>query len=162
MKKNVNIRIRHARYEDIQKILTLLIDVFRPYKRYYTAEAFAHAILLSSDEMEHRLKNSKQLVLVAVIHNQIVGTITATLQDDKQVYLQSMGVHPDFQGQGIGTLLLEKTETLGKEKKYRRIFMECFEPLKKSITLYEKYGFTKTGKIIPFYGVTFFEMKKDF
>ena len=156
------VRIRNARYDDIQKILTLLVDTFRPYERYYTEDAFVHAILLSSDEIRKRLENPKKLVIVAVIKNQIIGTITATFQDDRQVHLQSMGVLPDFQGFGIGRLLLEKIERITREKNYKRIYFECFEPLKKSIKLYEKYGYRTTGKTIPFYGVTFFEMKKDF
>jgi ribosomal protein S18 acetylase RimI-like enzyme len=161
MKDINNIQIRDARYGDIQKILTLLIDVFQPYKPYYTEEAFVHAILLSVNEISQRLKNPNQHGIVAVIKNQIIGTVTATFQNNTSVHLQSMGVHPDFQGHGIGALLLEKMETIAMEKKYKRIFFECFEPLKKSIKLYEKYGYTRTGKIIPFYGVTFFEMKKD-
>jgi ribosomal protein S18 acetylase RimI-like enzyme len=156
------VRIRNARYDDIQKILTLLVDTFRQYRRYYTEEAFAHAILLSSDEIRKRLADPKKLVIVAVIKNRIIGTITASFQDDKQVHLQSMGVLPDFQGFGIGHLLLEKIERITREKKYKRIYFECFEPLKKSIELYEKCGYKKTGKTIPFYGVTFLEMKKDF
>jgi GNAT superfamily N-acetyltransferase len=156
------VRIRNARYDDIQKILTLLVDTFRPYQRYYTEDAFVHAILLSSDEIRKRLEDPKKLVIVAVIKNRIIGTITASFQDDTQVYLQSMGVLPDFQGFGIGRLLLEKIERITGEKNYKRIYFECFEPLDKSIKLYEKCGYKKTGKTIPFYGVTFFEMKKDF
>ena len=156
------VRIRNARYDDIQNILTLLVDVFRPYQRYYTEEAFVHAILLSSDEIRKRLENPNKLVMVAVIKNRIIGTLTATFQDEKKVYLQSMGVLPDFQGFGVGRLLLEKIEKITREKKYKRIYFECFEPLKKSINLYETYGYKKTGRTIPFYGVTFFEMKKDF
>jgi ribosomal protein S18 acetylase RimI-like enzyme len=129
---------------------------------YYTEEAFAEAILLSSQEIRKRLEDPKKLVMVAVINNQIVGTLTATFQDNKQVHLQSMGVSPDFQGFGIGRLLLERIERITKEKKNKRIYFECFEPLKKSIILYEKSGYSKTGKTIPFHGVTFFEMKKDF
>jgi ribosomal protein S18 acetylase RimI-like enzyme len=156
------VEIRNARRNDIQSILTLLADAFQPYQKYYTEEAYTHAILLSPDEILQRLQNPKQLVMVAVMNKQIVGTVTATFQEDKQVHLQSMSVHPDFQGYGIGRLLLEKMETITKEKKFKRIYFECFESLKKSIALYEKYGYKKTRKTIPFYGVTFFEMKKDF
>lgn len=162
MKEIKNVWIRKARYDDIPKILTLLINVFQSYQMYYTQEAFTHAILLSSDKLQKRLENSQQLVIVAVIKNQIIGTLTATFQNDRQVYLQSMGVLPDFQGNGIGSLLLKEIEKTARDKSYKRIFFECFEPLKKSIALYEKFGYTKTGRTIPFYGVTFFEMEKDF
>ena len=156
------VRIRNARYDDIEKILSLLVDAFSPYSKYYTQDAFAHAILLSSDEIQKRLEDPKKLVIAADIKNRIIGTITATFQDDKQVYLQSMAVFPDYQGFGIGRLLLEKIEEIAREKKCKRIYFECFEPLKKSIQLYEKHGYKKTGKTIPFYGVMFYEMKKDF
>ena len=157
-----SVRIRKARNTDIQKILSLLIDTFQLYRMYYTEDAFAHAILLSFDEIRKRIEHPTKLVLVGVIKNLIIGTVTASFQDDNQVYLQSMCVLPDFQGFGVGRLLLEKIEKITREKKYKRIYFECFEPLKKSINLYETYGYKKTGRTIPFYGVTFFEMKKDF
>jgi N-acetylglutamate synthase-like GNAT family acetyltransferase len=155
------VKIRNAFSDDIQTILALLRDTFQPYQGSYTTEAYVHAILLPADEIQKRLHDPKKLVLVAETDNRIVGTITATFQDNTQVYLQSMAILPRFQRVGIGRLLLEKIEGLAREKGCNRIYFECFEPLRNSIEFYEKQGYRRTGKTIPFYGVTFYEMEKE-
>jgi GNAT superfamily N-acetyltransferase len=157
-----NVKIRNACSSDIQAILTLLKDAFQPYQESYTKEAYVHAILLPAEEIQKRLYDPKKLVLVAEINTRIVGTITATVHNTAQMRLQSMAVLPGFQRSGIGQLLLEKMEGFVRGKKCTRISFECFEPLKNSIRFYEKHGYRRTGKTIPFYGVLFHEMKKDF
>ncbi|MDA3866166.1 MAG: GNAT family N-acetyltransferase [Salinivirgaceae bacterium] len=44
----------------------------------------------------------------------VVGTVWITT-DQRRLYLHHMGVHPDFQNKGIGTLMLDKCIEWGKQ-----------------------------------------------
>lgn len=151
--------IRKAKKNEIEYIRKIIIEAFEPYRKYYTVHAYRHAILLSPQEFEDRLKNPEQDVLVAIYKNEIIGTISLTYKE-KKIFLQSMAVKPDYQSQGVGRNLLIEVEKLGKEKHFQKILLDTFDSLTKSQNLYEKFGYRLTGKKVFFHGVVFFEMTK--
>ena len=161
MKKTTIITIRTATSHDIQNLLTLLAYTFKTYRKYYTKAAYEHAILLSFDDISQRIQDPNKTIIVACIKETIIGTLCASFQEDKQVFLQSMAVLPQFQGEGIGYLLLTHIEDTVKKKGFKKIYFDCFAPLKKSIALYTRCGYKKSGKTRPYHGVTFFEMEKE-
>ena len=154
-----NIKIRIAKQNEIKDIRRIFQEAFEPYRKYYTKQAFSHAILLSEQEFKDRLNDPNKTILVAIYENIIIGTISLIFKD-KHVYLQNMAVKPSFQGFGIGRFLMEEVERIVKEKDFCIIVLECFKPLKRAQVLYKKSGFKMTGKKKPFNGVIFFEMKK--
>lgn len=154
-----NIKIRKAKQNEIEDICRIFREAFEPYRKYYTKQAFIHAILLSHQELKDRLNDPNKSILVAIYKNIIIGTISITFKD-KYAYLQNMAVKPNYQGFCIGRLLMEEVEKIVKEKGFCTIILEWFKPLKKAQFLYKKFGFKMTGKKIYFNGVVFFEMKK--
>ncbi len=73
----------------------------------------------------------KELDFVAVVNDKIVGNIMYTLanilcDDGRNYQVISFGpisVHPDYQGQGIGSMLIEHTKKLAKEMGYKAILI---------------------------------------
>jgi GNAT superfamily N-acetyltransferase len=69
-----------------------------------------------------------RLFLVAEKNNHMVGT--ATLQDN---YIGTVFILPEFQGQGIGTKLMNKVEKIAKNNGVKRVMLNA------SITAYKFY-----------------------
>jgi len=112
-------------------------------------------------EIERRIRNDKKEILAAICNNEIVGTATIKMEDENNIYIQSMAVKPKYQGKGIGMKILKEIDKIARKKEYKTMSLECFYPLKKAISLYKKCGFKRTGKTRDYYGVKIFEMLKE-
>jgi ribosomal-protein-alanine N-acetyltransferase len=152
--------IRLARATEAKEIHQILSEAFEPYRPSYTAEAYSVTVP-SPREIEQRIRDPRTDVLVAALHDEVIGTVTVHEKAENELHAGSMAVNPNFQGQGIGQRLLEEVERLARERSRPTISLESFEPLTKAIALYERYGFERTGKERPYHGITIFEMRKD-
>lgn len=99
------------------EILTPLIEYFSPEK-----------VLLLAQE---------RICLVAEVDEKIVGTIAL-----ESGQLQTFFVTPDFQGKGVGTLLLKSVERLAARQKLKIISVASSLS---AVSFYEKMGYRKTG-----------------
>lgn len=63
------------------------------------------------------------------------------------VYLDVLGVLPNYRSKGIATALYKKIEKDAKKKGMKRIAFDVWASNKKAIRLYEKLGYTITGKV---------------
>ncbi len=152
--------VRNAYITESATIYEVLVAAFSPFGKYYTRQA-RKATVMSPREIEERIRDDKHEVLVATFNNEIVGTVTLQLRDERHIYVRSMAVSPYHQGSGIGRRLLEELERRAQQKGIKTISLECSEPLKTAIHLYESFGFTITGKKRVYHGVEIFEMKKE-
>ena len=112
-------------------------------------------------EIERRIRNDKKEILAAICNNEIVGTATIKMEDENNIYIQSMAVKPKYQGKGIGMKILKEIDKIARKKEYKTMSLECFYPLKKAISLYKKCGFKRTGKTRDYYGIKIFEMLRE-
>ena len=151
--------IRTAQPGDARETHQILSEAFEPYRPCYSAEAY-EVTVPSPREIEERISDPGTDVLVAVHDDEIVGTVTIHVEAEGELRVGSMAVKPTFQGQGIGCELPGEIERLAREKSCPMISLESFEPLTKAITLYERFGFERTGKERPYHGITIFEMRK--
>jgi ribosomal protein S18 acetylase RimI-like enzyme len=154
------VKIRKAQGNEIQEIHKVLLESFKPYKKYYTEEAYK-ATVISPGEIEKRLRNKNTEVLVAIYNNKIVGTASIKIKGKRELYISSMAVIPSLQGKGIGWRILEEINRLAKQKYCRIISLESSEPLKKAVNVYEKFKFRRTGKKRRYHGIIIFEMTKE-
>jgi ribosomal protein S18 acetylase RimI-like enzyme len=90
-------------------------------------------------------------ILVAQEEKKIVGFISLaiTTKNDELIlkkinvlYISDMVVLPEYRGQGIGTMLLQKAEDLAKQKKIKFLKLIVFAQNVKAKKLYEEFGFT--------------------
>lgn len=96
-------------------------------------------------EVEEEFKN--HVFLKVIEDGNIIGSVRAVLINPKTCYIGKLIVHPEFQNQGIGTMLLEKIESFFRDS-------EKFELItshknKNNLKLYKKLGYKefKTEKL---------------
>jgi ribosomal protein S18 acetylase RimI-like enzyme len=154
------VRIRDAERKDIQEINQVLSESFEPYQKDYTEEAY-NATVIPPDEIETPINDPEIEMLVVLCENDIAGTATINLQGKEDLYIGSTGVRPTAQGKGIGKRIFEKIQRRAGQKGCKTMSLECFEPLKSAIKLYQRFGFKRTGRKRAYDGIEIFEMKKE-
>lgn len=96
-------------------------------------------------ELFHEELHQRQLYIRA--GNEIVGTCTAwnDLNGKYKDYgkIHWLAVIPDFQGQGLGKVLLSQTIRILKTLGYNKAYLETDSRRKNALFLYEKMGFIK-------------------
>jgi ribosomal-protein-alanine N-acetyltransferase len=154
-----NIIIERAKGKNAHQIHNILSNAFSPYIKYYTNEAYQSTVA-SPQVLKRRIRNRKTTVLVVIYNNKIIGT--ASFQKRSEfIYLYSMAVDPAFQNNGVGKFLLEKIIKFTINKKFKKISIDSYYPLKNAIRFYESNGFKKTGETKNYHGIEVFEMIKE-
>ncbi|MBW7889050.1 MAG: GNAT family N-acetyltransferase, partial [Bacteroidetes bacterium] len=84
---------------------------------------------------------------VAEIHGQLAGYARAKIHgDDKNFYVESLYVLPEFQGKGIGIELLKICESYAKERNFSQVWLGVMEKNVKTLAWYKKLGFEFTAE----------------
>jgi GNAT superfamily N-acetyltransferase len=81
------------------------------------------------------------------------GTIEGCVflhKKDSKLYLGMFSVSPVAQGKGIGKKILTAAEDYAKDNNCSSIYMTVITVREKLIAWYEKSGYKKTGKVLPF------------
>lgn len=103
------LRIRQAQSRDIEKLVSLLMQLF-------AIEAdFDIDVQKQRDGLHLLIRNQKSVVLVAEMQSEIVGMCTmqvliSTAEGAWVGLVEDMIVHEQLRGQGIGTRLLKEME----------------------------------------------------
>lgn len=69
---------------------------------------------------------------------------------DNRIYLGMFSVSPSAQGKGIGKKMLAAADDYARKHNCSSIFMTVITVREELIAWYEKNGYKKTGKILPF------------
>lgn len=127
--------IEKAEQKDLQIILDLQYLAYQSEARlFHNPDIPPLTQTLAQVESEYE----KGIVLKAVDeNNEIIGSVRAYF-DEGTVYIGKLMVHPEMQGQGIGTQLL-----LAMENEFPKQRYELFtsSKSKKNMELYEKLGY---------------------
>jgi len=150
--------IRNATYEDCSAILECLRSAFAPYRESYAPDASLDTVL-TSETFRHRLSEMSVCVAVAA-SGQIVGTIGCKAAEGGEGHLRGMAVHPEWQGSGVSTCLLERVEDELRKAGCGTVTLDTTEPLNRASRFYKRNGFQRTGKIGRFFGMPLFEYSK--
>jgi putative acetyltransferase len=94
-------------------------------------------------DLEHYYFNNKGWFAVIEIDNEIVGSYGICKIDTQTCELRKMYLKSDFQGQGLGRLMIENAIQRAKELGYTTIVLETNKLLDKAISIYKKYGFVE-------------------
>jgi ribosomal protein S18 acetylase RimI-like enzyme len=84
--------------------------------------------------------------LVALMDSKIVGMGAFRKIDPATAEIKRMRVHPEYQRQGIGTVLLKQLEARAKQLGYRRFILDTTVKQIAAQKLYEKFGYHQTGR----------------
>lgn len=81
--------------------------------------------------------------LLAKANDSIIGVLEFTTQAGV-MYIDEVIVANDKQGEGIGTLLMQKAEIIALDKKLHKIYLDTGATWP-AVKFYEALGYTKTG-----------------
>ena len=142
------VRIRRAELSDWEAILAV------EQLNFPAAEA------VSAEILKERIELIPDTFLLAELHGQLAGYIVGPavqspyLTDDffskvganspegAFIAVQSLSVHPDFQRQGVGTLLLAALKEIAVQQNRKGISLTCHDEL---IPYFEMNGFVHEG-----------------
>ena len=82
-------------------------------------------------------------------NDEVEGCVLLSKKDDR-LYLGMFSVSPSAQGKGIGKKLLIAADDHAKRQGCVTIFMTVITVREELIAWYEKHGYAKTGKVLPF------------
>lgn len=124
--------IRNYRHEDYQQLLSLWTKLNITNKERGDTENSISKTLLNGGKL-----------LILEENNKLIGTVWIT-NDGRRLYLHHLAVDPQFQGRGLGRLLVEESLKFAKNINMQ-IKLEVLSDNKKLIDLYEKCGFKYLG-----------------
>ena len=100
------------------------------------------------DEDFHTLQHPESYVIAksgeiffALLDQEVIGTAAMISASDKVFELAKMAVRKDFQGRGVGKLLLKRCISFAKERNALEIFLLTNDVLKPALNLYLSSGF---------------------
>lgn len=129
------LRIKRALKTDLPDILLLQQLAFQEIAERYNDQNIDPLLQTLNEILE---EFSKRIFLKAFINDLLVGSVRAH-QKAETCYVGRLIVHPSYQNQGIGTILVKKIESHFKNVKRFEIFTG--ERDKKNIYLYQKLGY---------------------
>lgn len=145
-----NIEIRSAKVGDARKLNRYIRLIFATSSHLITKpEEFRTGAFQQRMWIAGKVTNPVETCLLAIADKNIVGMIdcwTDRRERVSHVTTLAMSVHPDWQGQGIGTKLLTAfIEWVHHNDTLEKIELHVHADNAAAITLYEKLGFQREG-----------------
>jgi GNAT superfamily N-acetyltransferase len=159
--RDLQYSIRPAVEADYAAILNCLAAAFEPYRKDYTAGAFADTVL-DATSLSERMRQMHVLVATsesAASESAILGTIAAAVSG-AEGHLRGMAVLPELRGAGLAGQLLSAIETWLREQGCKRVTLNTTLPLKAAMRFYEKNGYVRSGRTSDFFGMVLVEYGK--
>ena len=142
------IKIREAQQSDINQICLI-------------QESISNSLeILNREIIEERIRNHAGTFLLASLDDQGIAYITAAplpipslrkwmldiggeeFINENSIILEDLAVHPDYQGQGFGTLLLAALKEVTRQQNRPGIYLLCEDEL---LAYFEMNGFVEQG-----------------
>ena len=142
------IKIREVQQSDIDQICLI-------------QESISSSLeILNRKIIEERIRNHAGTFLLASLDDQGIAYITATTLpipslrqwmleiggekfiNENSIILEDLSVHPDYQGQGFGTLLLAALKEVTRQQDRPGIYLLCEDEL---LAYFEMNGFVEQG-----------------
>ncbi len=124
----------------------------KQFRQIYSKEQVPYELLLLADPsiemIDEYLKSS--FIFIAEQNKKIVGVIVLSPLSEDLVEIKNIAVEPEFQGQGIGSYLIENMISVAIEQGYKEICIGTANSSIGQLYLYQKLGFE------------FYEIKKNF
>ncbi len=104
---------------------------------------FESKVATELSEFLGRFDKNRDGIWAVQVNDKIVGSIIidGIDSDGEGARLRWFILDSNFQGRGIGNLMMEKAIHFCNEKEYRKVYLWTFAGLDAARCLYEKYGF---------------------
>lgn len=137
----MNYQIQTAIESDLPKVLALQKLAFKQ-----VAAAMNNPDILplqqTLDELQYEF--AQGTILICVHDNEIIGSVRAKLNNDNSCYIGKLIVHPDYQNQGIGKVLIGEIEKYYSTCSNYTLFTGIDTP--NTLHLYVKLGYQETKR----------------
>lgn len=135
-----NVRVRRAETSDLDDLVTLEDRTFDSDR-------------MTRDQYRRHLDSDSALVLVASAnHRNFLGTAVVFFRKGSSVArLYSLASQPESRGKGVGTALVEATETAARQRRCRALRLEVRTDNVSAIKLYERLGYQRIASLPTYY-----------
>lgn len=133
---NLQDKLSIRQYSELDK--NALVQIF--------SEAFGDLREESLDLIEHNTTTEGSILWIAEMDGEVVGTLTTTKEGEVQ-WITAFAVHPDMQGQGIGTALLNWAKDFAFRNGEHFIMLDVEVENERALSVYEKAGFLKSMQV---------------
>lgn len=96
--------------------------------------------LVTTDLEEAKKEIAESVAYIVHVNGGVVGLVSYKLRSAEQAYLAEIAIHPEYQGRGIGGVVLERILSELKEKGVVRVELAT-HPDNPARRLYERHGF---------------------
>jgi RimJ/RimL family protein N-acetyltransferase len=150
-KDNQAFTIRQPTESDAERIITYSKIIFASTDQVLTTlEEYTISIEDEKTWIANFNKNPNALLQIAEIENQIVGLlffIANTKRKNLHTGEFGVNIHPDYQGLGIGRVLIETLLSWAKANaQIEKVFLNVFSTNTNAINLYQRLGFIEEGR----------------
>lgn len=148
--------IREATSADAKQLLVLKLEYLKDSNTIPLFDyEYSNTIKEESELIQNLHQQSNSLLLVAESDGDIIGNIDLTGSWRKKMQhtaMIGMGIHTQWQNQGIGTLLIQNVLEWSKENEILKVlWLEVYATNLPGISLYKKIGFKESGNIENFF-----------
>jgi len=155
----MQLQYREGKIEDRQQLREVALISYGGFEKILTKENWSklHRNLGSEDFYTNILKIAK--CFVCEIENKIIGTAylvpsgnpTEIFESD-WCYLRMVGVHPNYQGNGIGKQLTQLCIEYARQTDEQIMALHTSEFMDSARYIYEKLGFERIKELRPIFG----------
>ena len=146
--------ILNAEEKDVSSLVALMDSAYRGEnsKEGWTSEAdlFVGEKRTDDETVSNLIKKSGAVFLKYVSDEGVMEGCVLLNKKESKLYLGMFSVSPKAQGKGIGKELLMAADNYAKEQNCTSIFMTVITVRNELIAWYERNGYQKTGKVVPF------------
>ena len=103
-------------------------------------------------------KDKEDIILAASQNGSIIGCLMLQHKDDDAIKFRQMAVAEQYQGKGIGNLLIAAGEKLSREKGYRKVILHARAS---ASGFYLSSGYKITSDLFTEVGIPHYVMEKD-
>jgi ribosomal protein S18 acetylase RimI-like enzyme len=143
-----------AEEKDISSLVALMDSAYRGEnsKQGWTSEADLFIGNRRTDETTiiNLMKKPGAIFLKHLNEEAVIDGCVFLHKKDAKIYLGMFCVSPMEQGKGIGKKLLSAAEEYARKQNCTAIYMTVITVREELIAWYEKYGYQKTGRVLPF------------
>ncbi|MCP1143418.1 GNAT family N-acetyltransferase [Lysinibacillus endophyticus] len=109
-------------------------------------EAFGDLMEESLELISYNTTTEGRILWIALLDDKIAGTVTSVKEGDVQ-WITALAVHPDFQGQGVATALLNWVKDFALRNGENLIMLEVEIENERALAVYERAGFIKSMQV---------------
>lgn len=148
--------IRPAKIEEIPQILSLTKactqhmignGIFQWNEDYPSKVAFLKDVARKELFVLEQHSRIQGCIAISSLMDEEYVPVQWLTQNDKNLYIHRLSVHPELQGKGKARMLMEMAEQKAKDEEYTSIRLDTFSKNERNQRFYEARGYQRLGSI---------------